>query len=183
MGVAFIAATGKQVITLIYSVAYLPAFIPVLLLMVAGMGRTIRAACTEVLMAADRRRAALTALAVTVVLEVVLVVAFTARWGINGAAAGTALSALVAGAWGMLLLRSSLGPRPLGTLARSVVAGAAVTAVLWFLVPPPTTSTPLLIVAVAAALAGGSVVYFAGLWLLGEFGPDDIASLKSALGR
>ena len=136
LGVAAMAAVGRQVITLVYSAAYLGAYASVVLLMTAGMGRAIRATCTEVLMAEGRRRAALTILIVTTLIEVALVVAGATRYGIAGAAAGAAASALLAAGWGALLLRGSIGLRPLKTLARSVLAAGTVAFVLSFVAPP-----------------------------------------------
>ena len=183
MGVAFIAAMGRQVIVLLYGATFVGAYVPVVLLMAAGMGRTIRATCTEVLMAESRRREALTLLVVTVLLELILVVVVTPRFGIDGAAAATAFSALIAAVWGGFVLRASVGARPLATLVRCVVSGGVVAAGLAVAMPAPDTSTGILLAATVGLLALGAVLYVGGLWLLGEFGADDIESVRIALGR
>lgn len=181
--VAFIAAAGRQVIVLIYGAKFVAAYVPVVLLMGSGMGRTIRGTCTEVLMAEDRRRQVLAILSVTVLLEVGLVVVLTPRFGLNGAAAGTAVSALIAGVWGMVLLRSSIGVRPLATFARSVAASAVIAVGIAFVIPPVTAPVAVLLPATVGCLALAGVLYLGGLWVLGEFSADDIASVRTALGR
>lgn len=174
-GVGFAVAAGHQAIEVVYSAAYAPAFVPLVLLMAAGMGRTIQAVCTEVLMAEDRRRVALTILGATVAGEVVLVAFLAARYGPAGAAAGTAASAGVAAGWAALTLRSALGTRPLATLARALGA-AAVLGVGLSLLPPAAAWLPLVFPAAVA-------VYFGVLTLLREFSAEDLASMRSAIGR
>ncbi len=183
MGLAFVAVVGRQVISLVYSPAYLGAFVPVVLLMAAGMGRAIRATCTEVLMAENRRRESLAVLAITVLLEVALVVAGALRFGIAGAAAGAAASALLAAGWGALLLRGSLGARPLATLARSVVAAGVVAFALSFLAPALTASTGVLFAETLGWLALATVAYAVVLRLFGEFSASDIESARAAFSR
>lgn len=182
MGVAFFAATGHQVIRLVFGAKYLGAYAAAALLMVAGMGRTVRATCTEILMAEDRRREALTLLAATVVFEIALVVALTPRFGLVGAATGAAASALIAAAWGAVLLRTEIGTRPLATLARCVVAAGLVAIGLAYVVPPPTSPVPILALATAGWLAVGTLVYGVLLRVLGEFGTNDVNSVRAALG-
>lgn len=175
MAVAFVMASGRQAIEIVYSSAYVGALVPLVLLMVAGLGRTIQATCTEVLMAQDRRRTALVILAVTVLLEVVTVALLTMRFGTAGAAAGTAASALVAAVWCGTTLRGSVGWRPVATLARSVAAALAVGSVLTYVRPSGgwlLAAFPLVVVVYLALLAG-----------LREFSTDDFASMRTAMGR
>jgi O-antigen/teichoic acid export membrane protein len=175
MAVAFVAASGREAIQLVYSSEYAGAFVPLVLLMVAGLGRTIQATCTEVLMAEDRRRAALGILAATVLLEIVLVAVLVKNFGLVGAAAGAAGSALVAAVWCGAALRRSVGWRPVATLLRAVIAAGAVGLVLAYARP---TGAYLL-----AALPLTVLAYLAGLTVLREFSAEDLASMRAASRR
>lgn len=183
MGVASIAAVGRQVITLVYSAAYLGAYAPAVLLMVAGMGRAIRATCTEVLMADNRRAESLTVLTVTLVLEVVLVFAGATRFGIAGAAAGAGVSALVAAGWGMVLLRRSIGAGLYLTIARSIVAAGVIAIALSFVSPSLGAPTALLLAETLGWLGLAAVAYGVVLKLLGEISASDIATARAAFSR
>lgn len=183
LGVASIAAIGRQVITLVYSDAYLGAYVPVVLLMTAGMGRAIRATCTEVLMADNRRRESLTILIVTLVLEVVLVFAGAARYGIAGAAAGAGVGALVAAGWGMVLLRRSIGARPLLTLARSAASAGVVALALSFVAPSLAAPTLVLLAETLGWLVLATLAYGVALRLLGEISASDTESVRAAFSR
>jgi stage V sporulation protein B len=174
--VAVVAATGRQALELVYSSAYLGAYVPLVLLMVAAAGRTLRSVCSEVLMAEDRRRDALLVMIGTLVAEVALLWVLIPRYGLMGAAAGVAASALAAGAISAGLLARQVGTRPLWTLLRSVVAAAAVGAALAYL-------TPHAPVWLLAAYPLAAVAYIGVLTVLGEFGADDITSLREAFGR
>jgi O-antigen/teichoic acid export membrane protein len=173
--VALAASVGRQAIDLVYSAAYAGAFLPLVLLMTAGMGRTVRATCTEVLMATGKRGSALAILGATVALEIVAVAVLAGRFGLTGAAAGTAASAGVAAIWAGVALRSATGRRPLATLARSTAAAMVVGGGLVLTAPSPL----LLVVAVPVALA----VYIALLHLFGEFSAEDRASIRASMGR
>lgn len=173
--VAVVASVGRQTIQLVYSSAYAGALVPLIWLMVAGMGRTVQATCSEVLMAQGRRRVALGILGATVLFEIVAVSLLTVRYGLVGAAAGTAASAAVAGVAAGLALRRATGTRPLLTLARSVAAALVVGAALALLAPSPV----LLLAAVPLAAAA----YAGILWLTREIGPRDLASMRAATGR
>lgn len=175
IAIALVTSVGRQLLVLVYSAPYVGAFTALVLLMVAALGRTLRATCSEVLMAEDRRRAALSVIAVTVVLEIVLVAVLTPRFSLGGAAAGTAVSALTAGVWAVWLLRAKVGLRPLTTLARCAVASAAVGGVLYWLAPVPR-------LAPVAVLVGG-LVYLGLVAALGEFDSADVTSIRSAVGR
>lgn len=174
--VAIVAATGRQALTLVYSKAYVGAYIPLVLLMVAAAGRTLRSVCSEVLMAEDRRRDALLVMLGTLAVEVVLLAVLIPRYGLPGAAAGVAASALAGGAISTGLLARQVGTRPLFTLLRSGAAALVVGVALAYLTPQ---APGWLLVAYPLAAAG----YVAVLGLLGEFGDDDIASLREAFGR
>lgn len=183
MGVASVIAVGRQVIALVYSAEYLGAYVPVVLLMAAGMGRAIRATCTEVLMAENRRRESLTILTVTLLVEIGLVVAGAVRFGIAGAAAGAAASALLAAAWGAMRLRASIGSRPLATMARSVAAAAAVAGALSFVAPPLDAPVGVLLAETLGWLAAAAVSYGVVLRLLGEFSATDIESVRAVFAK
>ena len=174
--VAVVASTGRQLLGLVYSDAYAGAFVPLVLLMVAAAGRTVRATCSEVLMARERRRAALTVMIGVLVLEVALLVVLAPRYGLPGAAAGVAAAAVIGGVWSVLLVGRQIGTRPLATLARAGVAAAVVGAALVYLTP----AAPLwLLLAYPLAGAGYAVLLF----VTREIGPDDIVSLRGAFGR
>lgn len=176
LGVGVIAATATQALVFVYREAFLGATVPLVLLVVASVGKNVRATCSEVLMAQDRRRAAMAVMAGAVAVEVALVALLAPRYGIAGAAVGTAVAALAAGAIASLLIRHLLSPRILLTLLRSAVAAALVGAGLALWKPPPTL---LLLVAYVVA----AVVYVVVLRLLGEFSSDDIDSMRAAFAR
>jgi len=168
-------AVGRQGIELVYSAEFLRAYVPVALLMFAGAGRTIHATCAEILMARERRSAALTLLGAMVVAEGVLVIVAAQRSGIDGAAAATAVSMLTGAVAAVWLLRSSVGWRPLATLGRALVAGTVVGGALVALSPSPIGAA----LAVPVVAAG----YLGLLWVLGEFDVRDAAAMRAALGR
>jgi len=173
--VAVMAATGKQALVLLYSAAFIGAYVPLAILMVASMGRVIRASCTEVLMAHGRRRASIVILVSTVVLELVLLGVLAARYGVVGAAAAAAIAALVGGVWAAVSLRRTLGSRPVMTLLRCGAAAAVVGLALAWVDPTP--------VAILVAYPVAAVLYGGMLWVIGEIGRDDVASVRAAIGR
>jgi len=174
IAVAFVASAGRQAIEIVYSAAYLPAFVPLVLLMVAGLGRTIQTTGTEVLMAQGRRRVALGILSGTVVVQIASVAWLATRSGLVGAAAGAAASAIAAALLVALALRSQLGWAPVATLARSVAAASLVgTAVALLPVAP---------IALPVVFLVGGAAYLGLLRLFGEFSAADRASMRSALG-
>ncbi|HEY3317551.1 MAG TPA: oligosaccharide flippase family protein [Coriobacteriia bacterium] len=175
LGAAAIAATAPQVLRLIYSAPYAGAAVPLSILMLAAAGRTTRSVCTEVLMATDRRRRALTILVAGVALELVLLAVLTHRFGTTGTAAAIAIAMGAAGSAAAISLRRALGLRVLLTLARSVLAAVAVGAVLFLLHLPP--------IGLVVAYPCAALAYVALLWLLREFDADDIASVRTAIGR
>ncbi len=175
LAIAVAASVGRQVIELVYSSAYAGAALPLVLLMVAAMGRTVQAACGEVLMAQGRGRSALGILAATVLLEVGAIAILTVRFGLVGAAAGTGVGAIVAALWSGFALRSSTGWRPVATLGRSVCAAAVVGGGLALLAPGPL----LLLFAVPMA----AVAYVVFLRVIGEFSAQDISAMRASVGR
>jgi O-antigen/teichoic acid export membrane protein len=175
LGVAVAAAVGPQVLELVYSEPYIAAFVPLVLLFIAAAGRTIWATCTEVLMARDQRRAALTLLALVLALEVLFLAVLAPSRGPSGAAAAAAVSTLLGASAGWVLVRDLLGARPLATLARSAGSALAVGLGLEWLEPEPLVVIP--------AVAVASLTYVGLLWLAGEFDVGDIASVRAALGR
>lgn len=180
LGVGLMAALGRQVLRIEFGFGSIEAYVPAVLLMAAGMGRTVRGTCTEVLMAHDRRREALTILSVTVVLEAVAVAVLLVPFGLNGAAAGAALTAIVAAIWGMVLLRGEVGARPLVTTVRCAIAAGVTAVVVGFIAPAPTASTAVLVFASAGLLLVGGIVYLALLWLLRELSATDVRALVDA---
>jgi len=174
-GVAVIAATGRQALTLLYSDAYAGAYVPLAVLMVAAMGRVVRTSCTEVLMARGRRRVPIIILVVSVALEVVLLVALAARFGIVGAAVAVAIAAIVAGLWASFTLRDMLGWRPVYTLVRTGLAAAIVGVALFWIAPSP--------LGILVAYPVASVAYAGLLVLLREISQEDVGSVRTALGR
>jgi len=175
LSVAVIAGTGREALTLLYSSAYVGAFMPLVILMGAGMGRTIRATCTDVLMATEQRRAALTILVGTIALEFVLLAILAPRYGLVGAAAAAAVAAVIGAILAAWQLRDMLGTRPVKTLARSAIAAVTVAFVLVQMQIP----APWLPIAYPAV----ALVFFGLLVLMREFDSDDIASITKATGR
>jgi O-antigen/teichoic acid export membrane protein len=178
LALGFVAARGRQVIDLVYSSAYAAAYVPLVLLMAAALGRTVQATCTEVLMAENRRTTALTILVGSVVIEVALVAVLIPRFGLTGAASGAAIGGLAAAIACGVALRDAVGWRPLATLARALVAAALVSWPLALLAPRPLW--------LPVALVGSVVAYLALLWVAREFSPDEVAAMRSmvaGLGR
>lgn len=175
-GVAVAAATGRLALELVYSSVYAGAFVPLVILVFAAVGRTVRAACAEVLMATNRGRLAVASLAGAFVLEVALLAVLAPRYGLVGAAAGGAAAALAAGGAAAFLIRASLGVRPLLTLGRCTVAAAFVGVALAYLTP----NAPI---ALFVAFPLAAVLYLALLRLLREIDADDVASIRMAMER
>ena len=174
MGIAFIAAAGRQVLAFLFSAPYALAYVPLVLLMVAAMGRTVMACSGDVLLAENRRASAVRMFSLAVLAEAVFVIVLGARFGARGVAAGAAVGALTGAAVAVYALRASVGRRPFVTLARSAVASAVVCVPLALLAPAPVW------VVIAAPVCG--LAYFALLRLVGELTPADLASLRAALG-
>lgn len=175
LAVAFTAAAGRQVIELVYSAEFMSAYVPVVLLMVAGGGRAIHATCAEILMAQERRAAALGLLGLIVVAEVATVAWAAGRFGIDGAAAAAAASMSAGALAAVLLLRVSVGWRLLATMGRALLAAGLVGGALYLTSPSPLVMVVTLPV-VAAAYAGL-------LWLFREFDAQDVAAMRAAVGR
>lgn len=175
LGVAVIAATGRQALTFVYSEEYAGVFVPLAILMVAACGRTVWSTCTDVLMVRNRRRTALGILGAAVLAELPLLWVLTRGYGSVGAATAVAITSVLAAVASGVALRDLLGARLLSTLLRSVVAAAAVGVVLHFVAPPPA--------ALVLAYPVAGLVYAAFLWLLGEVEHDDIESIRHAIGR
>ena len=175
-GVAVAASSGRLVLELVYSRAYVGAFVPLVILVLAAVGRTVRAACAEVLMATNRGPLAVWSLAAAFVLEVLLLAVLAPRFGLTGAAVGSAAAALAAGAAAAFLIRASLGVRPLLTLVRCTAAAAVVGVALAYLTP----DAP---VALFATLPLAAAVYVVLLRVVGEIDADDVASIRAAIAR
>jgi len=175
LGVGLVAGGGRQVLELLYSSAYVGAFVPLAILMVASIGRVVRLGCTQVLMVRDQRRLAIVILVVTIAVELVLLPLLASSLGVAGAAAAASLAALAGGAWAAFSVRDLLGIRPLYTLGRCAIAAAIVGVVL--------ARVPLSPVAVLVAFPVGALVYAGIISLLGEIDRDDVASVRTALSR
>ena len=172
LGIAVIAATGEALLTFIYTAAFAGAAVPFAILMVASCGRNVRATCTDVMMARGRRKAVLTLLAASTVLEVVLLFIAVPRYGLVGAASAAAIAAVIAGIVGVYAVRQLVRPRVGLTLLRSIVAAAIVGAGLAMLAPSGVWLIPAY---VAAAL-----VYAALLIALQELDRADLDSIRAA---
>lgn len=175
LGIAMMAATGKEALTFLYSSAYVGAYWALVVLMAAGLGRSLRATATEVLMARDQRAAAVTLLVVAIGIELVLLWALTGRFGLVGAASATAVAALIAGVSAVIALRDLYGFRPLFTFVRSAVAAAVVAAGVAWVGP---SGWWLLVAYPVCAIA-----YVVLLGLMREIADEDISSVLTALGR
>ena len=175
LGVAVIAATGREALVFVYTVAFAAAAPAFTVLMVAAVGHNVRETCTSVLMARGQRRQALTIVIVSTVFEVVLLAVVTPVFGLVGAASVAALSAVVAGTAAAWTLRGLLGGRIGWTLLRTVAAGAVVGAGLALAHPTGFWLIPAYLVAVA--------IYVALLLLFREIDSDDLLSLRTVTTR
>jgi O-antigen/teichoic acid export membrane protein len=175
LGVGVIAGAGRSVLVFLYSSAYVGAFVPLAVLMVAAVGRVLREACTNVLMIRNQRSRAITILVVSVIAEIGLLAVLAGRFGVVGAAAAASAAALLGGVWSAVSVRDLIGARPVLTFVRCAVAGIVVAFALSQLVLAP------IWVVVTVPLA--SLAYVAIIALIGEIDRDDVASVRAALGR
>ncbi|HEY5547987.1 MAG TPA: oligosaccharide flippase family protein [Coriobacteriia bacterium] len=175
LGVAVIAATGAEALTLVYTAAFAAAAVPFTLLMVASVGRNVRATCISVMMARGHRRQALAIVIVTTAAELALLAIVIPVFGQIGAAGVAAVAGLSAGAAAVWYLRELLGRRVLWTLVRASVAAAVVGVVLALVHPTGFWLFP--------AYAVACLAYALVLLLLREFDADDLASLRGATRR
>ncbi len=174
LGVAVIAATGREALTLVYyKAAYAAAAVPFTILMIASVGRNVRATSADIMLARGQRREALSIVFGLTIAEVVLLVVVTPAFGLVGAAVSAAVSALVAGAVACWRLRGLLGRRVVWTLGRSAAAAAVVGCGLALLHPDVVWLIPSYLAACA--------VYVGVLMLLREIDADDVASIRAAL--
>jgi O-antigen/teichoic acid export membrane protein len=174
LAVAFVAAAGRQVIELVFSATFVAAYLPVVMLMVAGAGRTIYGTCAEILMARDSRKAAMSLVGATVVLEVVTVACAANTFGIRGAAIATAVSMSAGAVAAVVVLRATVARRALATLVRAVLAAAVVGFAL-YAIGPSVAGAVIAVPFVAAAYVGL-------LWLLREFDARDVSSIRDVIG-
>lgn len=173
LGVAVIYATGGTALALVYGAAGAVSAIPFTVLMVAAVGRTVRATCTDVMMARGQRRQALTIVVAMTIAEIVLLAAVVPALGQIGAAASAAIAALAAGTAACLVLRELLGWRIVWTVVRASLAAAIVGAGLALAHPSRLWLIPAYIVA--------ALVYAVLLRFFGEIDRDDLASLRRAV--
>ena len=173
LGVAVIAATGGAALALVFKASAAVAAVPFTVLMVASVGRSVRATCTDVMMARGQRRQALTIVVSMTIAEVVLLAVVTPGFGAVGAAASAALAALAAGTAACLVLRGLLGWRVVWTVVRSSLAAAIVGIGLAFARPTHLWLIPAYVVA--------ALVYAVLLRLMREIDEDDVNSLRGAL--
>jgi O-antigen/teichoic acid export membrane protein len=144
------------------------------MLMVAGAGRTIYGTCAEILMARDSRKAAMSLVGATVVLEVVTVACAANTFGIRGAAIATAVSMSAGAVAAVVVLRATVARRALATLVRAVLAAAVVGFAL-YAIGPSVAGAVIAVPFVAAAYVGL-------LWLLREFDARDVSSIRDVIG-
>lgn len=175
MGVGLAAGAGRQVLEFVYSRPYAAGFIPLVFLMSAGLGRTVQATCTEVLMAQDRRRLAVGILFGTVVAEVAFVVLGSVTRGITGAAIGAAAATVSSGFIALMSLRGAFGMSMAGTAVRAITSSGVLAWVL-ALFNPPAGLMPLVILGVSGAYVGL-------LLAAGEFTARDREMVRAIVGR
>jgi O-antigen/teichoic acid export membrane protein len=173
LGVAVIYATGGTALALVYGATAAVAAVPFTVLMVASVGRTVRATCTDVMMARGQRGEALTIVIAMTIAEIVLLAWATSAFGQIGAAASAAVAGLAAAIAACLVLRELLGWRVVWTVLRASIAAAIVGVGLALLHPSRLWLIPAYVV---AALA-----YALLLRLFGEIDQDDINSLRRAV--
>jgi O-antigen/teichoic acid export membrane protein len=178
--VAVVVATGKQALTVVYQPGFVGAYVPLVLLMMAAVGRGSTFACTEVLLATGRNRLALSLLGGSIALELTLLAVLAPRFGVNGAAAGTAATALATGLLLAVVLRRLLGWRPLATLVRSVVAACMVGVALYVLIPASPDWVGLTVMAVVGYPLA-AVAYLGLLRVMREIDASDIAVVRAAM--
>ncbi len=171
LGVAVIAATGREALVFVYTLAFAAAAPAFTVLMIAAVGHNVLETCTSVLMARGQRRQALTIIIVATVFEVALLAVVTPRYGLVGAASVAALSAALAGTAAVWTLRALLGARVGWTLLRTTAAAAVVGAGLALAHPVGFWLIPAYLVAGA--------VYVALLLLFREIDSDDLRSLRA----
>jgi O-antigen/teichoic acid export membrane protein len=171
LGIAVIAATGRQALGFVYSSVFATAAVPFALLMVAAGGQNIRATISEVLMARDRRALTLTIMSASVVFEIALLAVLTSRFGLIGAAGSAAVTGVLAAGVSMWVVRDLVGWRVVLTFVRCSVA-ALIVAVLLMLANP---SPMWLLVAYPVA----TVVYGGILIALGEIDKSDLGSIRA----
>jgi O-antigen/teichoic acid export membrane protein len=170
LGVAVIWATGGTALALVYKASAAVAAVPFAILMVASIGRTVRMTCTDVMMARGQRRLALAIVISMVLIEVLLLALVTPTFGLIGASASAAISALVAGTAACLVLRKLLGWRIVWTVVRSSIAAAIIGIGLWYAQPTRLWLIPAYLV--------GFLGYAVLLRVFREIDQDDLDSLQ-----
>lgn len=173
LALAIIVGTGQQVLQLIYSDAYSGAYASLVILLIAAMGRVVRAVGMEALKARDMLKWAIGIIAITTTLHVVALAVLTPRFGLVGAAASTAGSMILGAVLCYLVLRDMLGVAPLVTFLRCLTAAAIVAAGLLWMAP----RSPWFLATYPLAAIG----YIAVLWLLREIGREDVEAVRAAL--
>lgn len=175
LGVAVIAATGRQALTFVYTPAFAAAAPTLTILMFAAVGHNIRSTCSEVMMARGQRKEALGIVGVLTVIQVVALAIVTPIYGRVGAACVAAAGALVGGGVSVWILRSLVGRRVLWTLARASVSAAAVGIALRFVQPAGLWLIP--------AYTAGAALYALLLFATREIDDDDKTSISNVLRR
>lgn len=175
LGIAVIAATGGAALVMVFTPEFAAAAVPFTILMVASVGRNVRAISTDVMMARGQRRQALLIVTGTTFLELALLAVLTTTHGQVGAAVAAAVAAIVAGAAGAWTLRSLLGIRVVWTILRAGLAAAIVGVGLALTHPTGLWLLPAYLVA--------GTVYILLLLLMREIDAHDIASIRAAVVR
>jgi len=169
LGVAVVAATGREALAFIYTAAFAAAAPALTVLMIAAVGRNVVSTSMSVLMARGQRRTALTIIIASTVFEIALLLIVTPAFGPIGAAWAAAAAALAGGLATTWSLRGLLSARVAWTVVRAAVAASVVGVALAFSNPSGLWLLPAYLL---AALA-----YAALLLLMREIDSDDLRSL------
>jgi O-antigen/teichoic acid export membrane protein len=172
LGVAVIAATGKAVLSFVFTDEFAAAALPFTILMVATCGRLVYATCADVLMACGQRRRVLAIVSASAVIQIALLIIAVPRFGLLGAAWTAAIGSGVAAVASLVSVRERVGGRIRLTLMRACAAAAVVGVALSYVRPTGLWLIP--VYCVAAALYAGLLV------VLGELDADDLESIRAA---
>lgn len=174
LGIALIAATGSEALSLVYAAPFAAGAVSFVILMIGAAGQDLRGTITEMLMATGRQRQVLLIVGGTVLLQVVLLAVLTGRYGLTGAAAAIAVAGTVAAGLSLWTVRGLLPRRLFASGLRSVLAAVPAGAALVWLQPKGLWLIP--------AYVGAGAVYLGALALAREFDADDVASLRAVFG-
>ncbi|NOT08234.1 MAG: teichoic acid transporter, partial [Gemmatimonadales bacterium] len=170
-----VAATSGEIVELVFGAAFRDAGPLLALLFAAGIAVAVSSVAASIAAAANHQRAAgrlgLTLVALAIAGHLTLI----PRWGAEGAAVATALSALVVAVASLGLVYRTWRLSAFPTLVRGLVLGG-----LLYL-PALSWTTPGIWLVVKLALL--SAVALAGYRVLGEFTPEEWRRIRGAIGR